>query len=195
MFCSKNYKPVLPYIGEINKKYRILCHYTITAYWKDVEPNVPSIDESIETLIKLSEIVWKEKIIWRYDPLLLFTKNYYADKLIKTYEYIASKVHNHIQRALFSLVEMYKKLDVNMSEIIPFTQEDKNQLAKWINEYEKFQRNIIFMLKPAEHLIVTKNIYSKHGIISHLQLGWRGEPFTSRKLSFIAVKIIPLFSL
>lgn len=136
MFCSKNYKPILPYIGEINKKYRILCHYTITAYWKDVEPNVPNIDESIETLIKLSEIVWKEKIIWRYDPLL-FTKNYDADKLIKTYEYIASKVHNHIQRALFSFVEMYKKLDVNMPEIIPFTQEDKNQLAKWIWEISK----------------------------------------------------------
>lgn len=38
---------------------------------KDIEPNVPDIDESIETLIKLSKIVGKERISWRYDPILL----------------------------------------------------------------------------------------------------------------------------
>ena len=71
MFCSKNYKPMLKYMEEINKKYKIICHYTITAYDKDIEPNVPSIDESINTLIELSKIVGKEKILWRYDQILL----------------------------------------------------------------------------------------------------------------------------
>ena len=65
---------MLKYMEEINKKYKIICHYTITAYDKDIEPNVPSIDESINTLIELSKIVGKEKILWRYDPILL-TKN------------------------------------------------------------------------------------------------------------------------
>ena len=79
MFCSKNYKPMLKYMEEINKKYKIICHYTITAYDKDIEPNVPSIDESINTLIELSKIVGKEKILWRYDPILL-TKKYTVEK-------------------------------------------------------------------------------------------------------------------
>ena len=68
LFCSKNYKPILNYIDEINQKYHIICHYTITTYGKDEEPNVPSIDESIRTLIELSKLVGKEKVIWRYDP-------------------------------------------------------------------------------------------------------------------------------
>ena len=136
VFCSKNYQPILPYIKEINNKYRILCHYTITAYWKDIEPWVPDIDSSIETLLKLSEIVWKEKVIWRYDPLL-FTQNYNSEYLLKTYEYIADKVHNHIQRALFSFVERYKKLNTNMPELISFTDDDKIELAKWIWEISR----------------------------------------------------------
>lgn len=34
-------------------------HYTINAYGKDVEPGVPEIGESMETLIELSKIVGK----------------------------------------------------------------------------------------------------------------------------------------
>ena len=85
MFCSKNYKPMLKYMKEINQKYRIICHYTITAYGRDVEPNVPDIDESIKTLF----------------------------------------------------VEMYKKLDYNMPEIIPFTDEDKIQILEGIGRISK----------------------------------------------------------
>lgn len=49
LFCSKNYEPILPYMAEIARDYRIYCYYTITAYGEDIEPNVPDIDTSIET--------------------------------------------------------------------------------------------------------------------------------------------------
>ena len=65
------------------------------------------------------------------------SKKYNSEYLLKTYEYIADKVHNHIQRALFSFVERYKKLDKNMPELIPFTDDDKIELAKWIWEISK----------------------------------------------------------
>lgn len=50
LFCSKNYAPILPRLHEITDKYRTYFYYTITAYGKDVEPGVPSVDESIKTL-------------------------------------------------------------------------------------------------------------------------------------------------
>ena len=74
VFCSKNYEPILDRLTEITSKFNTYFHYTITAYGKDVEPNVPSIDESINTLIKLSQIVGKQRIAWRYDPILLTEK-------------------------------------------------------------------------------------------------------------------------
>ena len=61
LFCSKNYEPILPYMAEIARDYRIYCYYTITAYGEDIEPNVPDIDTSIEMLGELSSIVGKGK--------------------------------------------------------------------------------------------------------------------------------------
>ena len=136
MFCSKNYEPILKYMAEINKKYRIICHYTITAYGKDVEPNVPSIDKSIETLIKLSEMIGKEKVLWRYDPILL-TNTYTIEKHIEMFNYMAKQIAPYVQRCIFSFVEMYKKLDYNMPEIIPFTREDKLNIAEAIGKIAK----------------------------------------------------------
>lgn len=36
------------------------CHYTITAYGKDIEPHVPDIDRSIDILIELSAKVGRK---------------------------------------------------------------------------------------------------------------------------------------
>lgn len=136
MFCSKNYKPILKYMKEINEKYKIICHYTITAYGKDVEPNVPSIDDSIKTLIELSKIIGKEKVLWRYDPILL-TERYTIEKHLETFKYISKQIAPYIQRCIFSFVEMYKKLDYNMPEIIAFTESDKIKILKGIGEISK----------------------------------------------------------
>ena len=129
MMCSKNYKPILKYLDELNSKYKLICHYTITAYGEDVEPYVPSINQSINTLVELSNIVGREKVIWRFDPLLL-TDNYSVDYLITTFDKMAKKIFPYVQRCIFSFVEMYKKLAVNMPEIIPFTEEDKVKLVR-----------------------------------------------------------------
>jgi len=61
VFCSKDFRPILPYIKDITERFHTYFHYTITAYGKDVEPGVPSIDQSMNTLVRLSEIVGKEQ--------------------------------------------------------------------------------------------------------------------------------------
>ncbi len=113
LFCSKNYAPILDRLHKITEKYRTYFHYTITAYGKDIEPSVPSIDESIETLIRLSKLVGKERVAWRYDPILL-TKKYTIETHAKTFEYMAKKLAPYIDRCIFSFVEMYKKLEINI---------------------------------------------------------------------------------
>ncbi len=133
VFCSKNYTPILSHIKEITDKFNTYFYYTITAYDKDVEPGVPSIDDSIKTLIKLSEIVGKQRIAWRYDPVLLtgkYTKEYH----INTFKYMTRLLAPYIDRCIFSFVEMYKKLEKNMPEIILLTENDKEFLAKSFGE-------------------------------------------------------------
>ena len=136
LFCSKNYQPILKHIGDIDEKYNILCNYTITAYGKDIEPKVPSINQSIKTLKRLSDIVGVNKILWRYDPILL-TEKYTVEKHLETFEYLAEKISPLVYRCIFSFVDMYKKVEENMPEIIPFTDEDKVKLLKGIGEISK----------------------------------------------------------
>ena len=156
LFCSKNYKPILEHIGGIDEKYNILCNYTITAYGKDIEPKVPTINQSIKTLERLSDIVGRNKILWRYDPILL-TEKYTVEKHLETFEYMASEISPLVYRCIFSFVDMYKKVEENMPEIIPLTDDDKVRLLKGIGEIsEKYNLYT--------QTCATNESYEKYGI-------------------------------
>lgn len=136
VFCSKNYRPILSGIDRIAQRFNVFCHYTITAYGKDIEPGVPTINESIETLIELSHKVEKKRIAWRYDPVLL-TEKYTVQKHLETFDYMASRIAPYVGFCIFSFVEMYKRLETNMPELIPLTESDKQTLAKGLGETAK----------------------------------------------------------
>ena len=53
------------------------------------------------------------------------------------FNYMAKQIAPYVQRCIFSFVEMYKKLDYNMPEIIPFTREDKLNIAEAIGKIAK----------------------------------------------------------
>ena len=122
LFCSKNYQPILKHIGDIDEKYNILCNYTITAYGKDIEPKV-----------------------------------YTVEKHLETFEYMAEKISPLVYRCIFSFVDMYKKVEENMPEIIPLTEKDKVKLLKGIGEIS--ERYNLYTQSCA-----TNESYEKYGI-------------------------------
>jgi hypothetical protein len=156
IFCSKNYKPILPYIKQITDKFNTYFHYTITAYGKDIEPNVPSIEESIETLIELSKIVGAQRIAWRYDPILL-TDKYTKNLHYETFDYMAKELSPYVDRCIFSFVEMYKKLEKNMPEIILLTEDDKIEIAQSLGRIAR-KHNLIIQT------CATNGDYTEYGI-------------------------------
>ena len=129
VFCSKNYEPILPSLHEITDRFHTYFHYTITAYGKDIERGVPGIEESMETLVKLSEVVGKERVAWRYAPVLL-TKEYTIQRHFETFERMAEGLAPYIDRCIFGFVEMHKKLESNMPELIPLSEQDMDVLAQ-----------------------------------------------------------------
>ena len=132
-FCSKNYEPILDHLQPIISRFPTYFHYTITAYGKDVEPGVPTIEKSMETLKKLSAIVGRQRLAWRYDPVLL-TDKYTIDRHLGTFESMAKELTPYVDRCIFSFVEMYKKVEVNMPELIPLSVEDMDILARGFGE-------------------------------------------------------------
>lgn len=128
VFCSKNYKPILPYLSEITAKYPTYFFYTITAYGRDIEPNVPHIEDSVKTLLELEKIVGKNRIAWRYDPVLL-TDRYTVQTHRKTFAYLCDALTSHVDRCIFSFVEIYRKLETNLPELRMMSNEEKLELA------------------------------------------------------------------
>ena len=127
-FCSKNYAPILPRLHEITSRFNTHFNYTITAYGRDIEPRVPSIDESVETLYALERIVGAQRICWRYDPVLL-TRDYTIERHFETFDYLCGKLAGHIDRCIFSFVEIYRKLQFNMPELIVMDTDDMDRIA------------------------------------------------------------------
>jgi hypothetical protein len=156
IFGSKNYAPVLNRIQEITSRFNTYFYYTITAYGKDVEPGIPDIDTSIATLLKLSEIVGSHRIAWRYDPVLL-TNKYRIAQHFETFEHIASRLSRHIDRCIFSFVEMYKKHETNFPELIPLTVEDMDELAQGLGEISAKYNITLQTCGPEEN-------YARYGI-------------------------------
>ena len=135
-FCSKNYRPILKDLHEITDRFNTHFQYTITAYGKDIEPGVPNIDESIQTLYELEKQVGKQRICWRYDPVLL-TGKYTVEKHFETFRYMAERLSGHVDRCIFSFVEMYRKLETNMPELFPISESDKDRIAEGLGRIAK----------------------------------------------------------
>ncbi len=127
-FCSKNYAPFLENAARLARAYRTMFHYTITAYEHDLEPNIPPVEESIRTLLRLAAAVGREKVVWRYDPVLL-TGKYTAERHLEAFEAIAATLSGKIGRCIFGFVEMHNKIRESVPDLVTLTTPLQEQLA------------------------------------------------------------------
>ncbi len=128
VFCSKDYRPILPRLHEITSRFPAYFFYTITAYGKDIEPGVPPIEAGVQTLKDLSAQVGRQRVAWRYDPVLL-TEEYTIPRHFEAFETMARELAPFVDKCIFSFVEMYRKLAVNMPGLRPVLPARRRELA------------------------------------------------------------------
>lgn len=71
------------------------------------------------------------------------TKKYTKQVHYNTFDYMSKRLSPHIDRCIFSFVDMYKKLETNMPEIIILNNNDKIEIAKNIGSIAKKHNMII----------------------------------------------------
>lgn len=113
VFWTKNARPMLPYINEIAAKYTFYFQYTLNGYGRDIEQCLPALDDKIDTFRHLSSKIGSDKIIWRYDPVLL-TDEYTADWHISRFEEIAGQLRGYTGICVFSFIDIYDKVKNNV---------------------------------------------------------------------------------
>lgn len=108
VFWTKNPKPIIPYLRMIDMlEYPYYFEVTVTDYGKDMEPNLPSMEESIASFILLSEKIGKERVDFRFDPIILNDK-YSAAYHLEKFDMMCDWLHKYTERCIFSFVDQYK---------------------------------------------------------------------------------------
>lgn len=116
VFWTKNPKPMLERLDEL-KAYKYYFQFTLTGYGTDIECNVPHKKEVIIPIFQeLSNKIGKEKVIWRYDPII-FTEKYTPEYHLKAFEQIANALNGYTDKCVISFVDIYAKNKKSIEEL------------------------------------------------------------------------------
>lgn len=145
VFWSKNPKPLIPYLDELDERgIHYYFQFTLNDYDSEkLEPNVSSMEKRIETFQELSNKIGKEKVIWRFDPLIMSDK-IGIDELLNKVENIGTQLKGYTEKLVFSFADIgniYKKVENNLKRLNinyrEFTPQTMNEFAKGLQELNK----------------------------------------------------------
>ncbi|WP_094606017.1 hypothetical protein SPSIL_006800 [Sporomusa silvacetica DSM 10669] len=139
IFCTKNPQPILPRIHKLDA-FTSYWFVTITPYGKDVEPNVPPVDQVISDFRLLSQELGSHRVCWRYDPIFI-NEHYSVERHIEDFRKMANELSGYTDECVISFIDLYKKTKRNFPGIREVDAEKKIQLAKEFSQIGK-QYNI-----------------------------------------------------
>lgn len=110
VFCTKDPTFMLDRLQEI--PFPFLFHVTLTGYHRDIEAGVRDKHEIIRAIQLLSQQIGKERVIVRYDPILLtrrYTPNYHE----RAFASICQQLQGYVDTYIISFVDFYKNTRKN----------------------------------------------------------------------------------
>lgn len=111
VFWTRDARPFSPVLDRLDRRGdRYYFQFTLTAYGPDLEPGLPARDQRIAAFVALAERLGPERVLWRYDPIILssrtppaFHRRAFAD--------LCRALSGHTRRVTISLAEYYRKVD------------------------------------------------------------------------------------
>ena len=119
VFWSKNPEPMMPFLPMLDDSgYRYYFLFTLNDYPKELEANIPPLKARLGTFKKLSSMLGRERVIWRYDPIVISNKTAWDYHRIKFAE-LSRELEGSTERVMVSLVEYYRKTLSNLAKLEP----------------------------------------------------------------------------
>ncbi len=133
LFCTKNPINFVDKLKIINKP--ILFHVTITPYSKDIEPNVDDKSKIIEAVKEISDIIGKENVYVRYDPIFLSAK-YDLEYHKKSFARLTDLLDGYVKHIIVSFIDDYKNVRNNMNilKYRDFTFDDYKEIGNFFSK-------------------------------------------------------------
>lgn len=135
VFWTKDAQNLMPYLDTIGGMgYKYYFQFTLTPYDRLLEPNLRDKAEIENTFIALSKRIGKERLFWRYDPIVLnegLTVEYHKEQFAR----LCEKLSPYTKSVTISFVDLYAKLKTpRISEI---TADEMEELAVFISAATK----------------------------------------------------------
>jgi len=132
VFWSKDPAPLMPYLERIGKMgYAFYFQFTLTPYGRTLEPYLRDKNEIEETFLSLSRRIGKERMLWRYDPVVLneaFTVKYHKEQFVR----LCEKLHPYTESVTISFVDLYSKLKTEL--IRPVSEGEIRELGAYMGQ-------------------------------------------------------------
>lgn len=141
VFWTRDPRPLLPYLSELDQEgYHYYFLFTLLNNPRAIDPFSPPVKTSIDTFRRLADRIGFQKVVWRYDPILLSTVTDVRFHK-ENYSFIAESLRGSTARSIISIAKLYRKLrkrlsiledagiqvhepdDAEISEIMPFMTE------------------------------------------------------------------------
>lgn len=107
VFWTKDARPMMKRLNELDG-FNYYFQYTITGYGRDIERNINNKINIINNFIKLSDILGKERVILRYDPIFINEK-YDLKYHCKTFDKLLGYLYKYTNKCVISFIDIYKK--------------------------------------------------------------------------------------
>ncbi len=109
VFWTRNPRPLFPYLDELDQRgYRYYFQYTLMNNPRLIDPASPALPAARDTFRRLADHVGPQRVIWRYDPIVLSEKTP-PDFHRQVYRQIAGDLRGYTRRSVISLMDVYAR--------------------------------------------------------------------------------------
>lgn len=126
VFWSKNPAPLIPHLEELRDRgLDLYVQFTLNDYEAEgLEPGLPSLQRRMETFARLSELLGRQRVLWRFDPLLLGT-NLPAETLLERVARLAGTLQYLTDTLTFSFLDIapYARVRARLHKHFPAIRE------------------------------------------------------------------------
>lgn len=117
VFWTKNPKPLIPLLNVLDERgIHYYFQFTLNDYEKEgFEPNVPTLEKRIEIFKEISQYIGKEKVIWRFDPIIV-TQQLSPREILRRIWNIGNQLKGYSDNLVFSFIDIntYRKVQRNL---------------------------------------------------------------------------------
>jgi len=117
VFWTRNPEPLIPHLKGLDARgYHYYFLYTLMENPRILDPKSPSCEISIRIFRELSDLTGPERVIWRYDPIVLSNVTDIGFHR-QRFEFIADRLRGYTSRCIISFVDIYRKIEGRLKRL------------------------------------------------------------------------------